>query len=62
MDGRILEVKKTEITQPNEIIRIEEEGMPIKGTSEKGNMIVKVIVWIPPFSEQSLSHLKSAFE
>lgn len=36
--------------------------MPIKGSSEKGDMIVRVGVWIPAYNGDSLEKLRDVFE
>jgi DnaJ-class molecular chaperone len=39
------------ITQPGSVKVIEEEGMPIHNSNQKGNLYIKINVHIPNFSE-----------
>lgn len=54
-------VESDEITQPGFVKVVEEEGMPIFGSSQKGNLYVKINVQIPNFTEQELDTLESFF-
>lgn len=40
---------------------IEEEGMPIYNSNQKGNLYVKINVFIPNFSPQELDELEDFF-
>ena len=49
LDGREVPVRFTGVTQPFEVRRIEEEGMPMHNTpSQRGTLFVKYIVDLPP--------------
>ena len=39
------------VTQPGAIETLEGEGMPVKGSGYKGNLYVKVNVYIPSFTD-----------
>jgi DnaJ-related protein SCJ1 len=54
LDGREIVLESEEITQPGFVKAIEEEGMPIFNSNQKGNLYVKINVEIPNFSEEEL--------
>jgi DnaJ-class molecular chaperone len=41
---------------------LENEGMPIRDSDEKGRMYVKVIVVIPEYGEEALGKLSTLFD
>ena len=52
LDGREVKIESEDTTQPGSIRLIEEEGMPVKDSNEKGNMYVKINVFIPDFDHE----------
>ena len=64
LDGRLIEVKQSGVTQPDQVITIANEGMPHHGfPSQKGNMHVKVRVTFPSrLSDSQKSSIKQVFE
>lgn len=46
-----------DITQPGSIKVLEGEGMPVKDSTEKGNLYVKLNVHIPNYSDAQLNEL-----
>jgi DnaJ family protein B protein 11 len=46
-DGHSVKVKKDNITQPGDIIKIRGEGMPIHQSSDKGDLFVKIDIEFP---------------
>jgi DnaJ family protein B protein 11 len=58
----MVNVKKTGVTQPGDVIKVKGEGMPIHQTSEKGDLYVKIDVIIPPhLTEQQKVLLEELF-
>ena len=47
LDGHTVEVKSSGVTQPFSWQILKEEGMPIRGTGEYGELHVKMIVNFP---------------
>ena len=54
-------VEEEGITQPGWTKVIEAEGMPLPGSSEKGNLYVKINVQIPDFNDNQLDELERFF-
>lgn len=50
LDDREIVVSSEEITQPGSTIIVEDEGMPVLNSQDKGDLFVKVNVIIPRFS------------
>lgn len=57
LDGRTVTVAEEGITQPGSVKVLEEEGMPSLTSGEKGNLYVKINVFIPDFSDEELNEL-----
>lgn len=57
LDGRTVTVAEEGITQPGSVKVLEEEGMPSLISGEKGNLYVKINVFIPDFSDEELNEL-----
>ena len=55
-------ISDEEITQPGSVKVLEGEGMPIKDSSEKGNLYVLIKVHIPNFSDKELDELDDFFK
>jgi DnaJ-related protein SCJ1 len=51
LDGREVLIEEGGITQPGFVKVIEGEGMPIRDSTERGNLYVKINVQIPDFTE-----------
>lgn len=47
LDDRIINVKRDTVTQPGDIIKINDEGMPIHQSSEKGDLYVRIDIKFP---------------
>ena len=62
LDDRELEIDQKVITQPGQYIVLENEGMPIRDSDEKGRMYVKVIVVIPEYGQEALEKLSTLFD
>jgi DnaJ-class molecular chaperone len=47
LDDRKIPVKKNGVTQPGDVIKIEEEGMPKHQSSEKGDLYIRLDIKFP---------------
>jgi len=59
LDDKIIKVKVPECTQPNTILQVKGQGMPVHKTIDiRGNLYVKVHVLIPQLSASDLKKIK----
>ena len=59
LDDKIIKVKVPEGTQPNTILQVKGQGMPVHKTIDiRGNLYVKVHVLIPQLSASDLKKIK----
>ena len=59
LDNKIIKVKVPEGTQPNTILQVKGQGMPVHKTIDiRGNLYVKVHVLIPQLSASDLKKIK----
>ena len=61
LDDRDIVIEQDGITQPGSTKVVEEEGMPIKNSNQKGNLYVKIHVKIPDYSASDLDELEQFF-
>lgn len=61
LDGREVVVEEEGITQPGFVKVIEGEGMPLRESAEKGNLYVKINVYIPDYNDEELDELEQFF-
>ena len=59
LDDKIIKVKVPECTQPNTILQVKGQGMPVHKTIDiRGNLYVKIHVLIPQLSASDLKKIK----
>ena len=62
LDGHKVEVTKTGITHCSEVYTIPNEGMPVKGKKQKGNLHITLEIQFPAaFTSTQKDHLRNAF-